>query len=319
VDGSVTLEHDMTSANGQTLANWAAIAGRWEFTEVAARYLGPGPGGAPHPVGLAKGAPRFRDGTIECRVKLARIEKTSGGFFFGFKSEEDTYFAAALGSYDRAYSVLEFQPGAGWFRVASTGWLSNLTANVAYHLRVSVTGQSIRVTVNDIEVLTTVAPSPLDGTGFGLFTWDDAEVEFTDVRISGTTPRIFVIMPFSEPYETLYRDVIQPVAKRLEFDIVRVDEIVGPGMIIADIQRQIESAHAVVAEISSHNPNVYYELGYAHALHKPAVLLWRRQQDQAMPFDVSGYRAIFYDDSNGGKKTVERNLEQHLGAILGAA
>jgi hypothetical protein len=81
--------------------------------------------------------------------------------------------------------------------------------------------------------------------------------------------------------------------------------------------RLAEQAHAVVAEISTPNPNVFYELGYAHALRKPAILLFRRQEGEAMPFDVSGYRAIFYDDTIGGKKGVERSLEQHLKAILG--
>jgi hypothetical protein len=72
-----------------------------------------------------------------------------------------------------------------------------------------------------------------------------------------------------------------------------------------------------VAEITTHNPNVFYELGYAHALRKPALLLVRRQEGETMPFDIRGYRAIFYDDSIGGKKTVERNLKQHLRAIRG--
>ena len=84
-----------------------------------------------------------------------------------------------------------------------------------------------------------------------------------------------------------------------------------------DIQRQIEDSEAVVAEISTQNPNVFYELGYAHALRKPAILLVRGEEVKTMPFDVRSYRAIVYDDSIGGKKRVERNLEQHLKAILG--
>ena len=52
-------------------------------------------------------------------------------------------------------------------------------------------------------------------------------------------------------------------------------------------------------------------------LRKPAVLLVRGQEGQAMPFDIRGSRAIFYDDSIGGKKTVERKLRQHLKAVLG--
>jgi len=46
-------------------------------------------------------------------------------------------------------------------------------------------------------------------------------------------------------------------------------------------------------------------------------LPWVRRQDgEKMPFDIRSYRAIFYDDSIGGKKTVETNLRQHINAIL---
>jgi hypothetical protein len=61
--------------------------------------------------------------------------------------------------------------------------------------------------------------------------------------------------------------------------------------------------------------NVFYELGYAHALGKPAVLLIRRESGRDIPFDIRGYRAIVYDDSISGKKIVERNLAQHLRAV----
>lgn len=124
-------------------------------------------------------------------------------------------------------------------------------------------------------------------------------------------------MPFAEPFDTLYREVIKPVAKELAFGINRVDEIQAPGIILDDIQRQIAESHAVVAEVSSRNPNVFYELGFAHALGKPAVILVRRDDAASMPFDIRGYRAIFYDDSIGGKRKVENLLRQHLTAVVG--
>ena len=72
-------------------------------------------------------------------------------------------------------------------------------------------------------------------------------------------------------------------------------------------------SEVVIAEISSSNANVFYELGYAHALDKPTVLLARR--GEVLPFDVSGYRVIFYDDTIGGKSEVEATLDQHLANI----
>jgi hypothetical protein len=60
---------------------------------------------------------------------------------------------------------------------------------------------------------------------------------------------------------------------------------------------------------------VFYEVGYAHAIAKPTVLL--AQTDTPLPFDVSGFRVIFYTDSIAGKRIVERELRLHLQSILG--
>jgi hypothetical protein len=122
-------------------------------------------------------------------------------------------------------------------------------------------------------------------------------------------------MPFVEPFNTIYRDVIQPVADESNFCVTRVDEVAGPGLILEDIRRQIEEAHVIIAEVSTRNPNVFYELGYAHALRKPAVLLAQRLQEPPLPFDISGYRAILYDDTIAGKKIVQTKLHEHLSAI----
>jgi hypothetical protein len=304
-------------ANETRIDKWAAIAGKWKFGKNIAHYLGSVPEQARWPFGLARASNRFRDGMIYSRVKLSRNEKTTAGFLVRFQSVDSPYCVAQIGGWDKAYAISEYQPGTGWIARATAGSLANLNANEPHDVKVTVIGQSISLTVDDVEVLSTTFSVPLEGTGFGLYAYDDAPVDFLDTRFIGTPPKIFVIMPFAEPFDTLYRQVINPVATELGFDVVRVDEVVGPGIIIEDIQRQIESAHAVVAEISTQNPNVFYELGYAHALRKPAILLVRRSDGSAMPFDIRSYRAIFYDDSIGGKNTVERNLQQHLTAILG--
>jgi len=306
----------MANMGPQVIEKWAAIAGRWRFSEKTAEYQGPEEPQRGPLLGLARASLPFRDGVIRSRIKLSRTEKTAGGLFLGFQSVKSLYFMATIGAFDRAYVISEFRPEVGWRLLDSAGLLSNLTKDKAYDIKVSVSGQSIRLTVDEVEVLTTVLPSPMEATGFGLYAWDDASIDFAETNVERSVPQIFVIMPFSEPFDTLYRDVIFPVARNLGFEVIRVDEIVGPGLIIEDIQRQVEGAHAVVAEISTQNPNVFYELGYAHALRKPAILLVRRQEGQVMPFDIRAYRAIFYDDSIGGKKSVEKNLEQHLRAIL---
>jgi hypothetical protein len=59
-------------------------------------------------------------------------------------------------------------------------------------------------------------------------------------------------------------------------------------------------------------------VGYALALGKPIILLaQRRASDSPLPFDLSAFRVLFYDDSIGGKPKLEAGLRQHLKQILG--
>jgi nucleoside 2-deoxyribosyltransferase len=85
-------------------------------------------------------------------------------------------------------------------------------------------------------------------------------------------------------------------------------------MILHDIAQGIVDAKVVVAEITPANQNVFYEIGYAHALGKPTILLAERGKQ--LPFDISGYRVLFYENSIAGKKQVEEGLKKHLQAIL---
>ncbi len=91
-------------------------------------------------------------------------------------------------------------------------------------------------------------------------------------------------------------------------------EVYGPGIILEDIQRDIIDAKIIVAEITPPNKNVFYELGYAHALKKPTILL--AEKDKALPFDISGFRCLFYENSIPGRRKFEEGLRKHLSAIL---
>lgn len=307
---------DLQHRNPQPVEDWAALAGRWDINAERAKYTGPDREQGRPPLGIALAGPRFRDGTVRTVATLSRNERTTAGIIFGYQSLNAPYFVAQLGAFGRAYAVSEYRPGFGWTGHADAGLLSNIPPDVPQRLSVTVAGQRVALDVNNVNVLEILLRRPLAGTGFGLFAWDDAEIEFKDTELLTEPPTAFVIMPFAEPFDTLYREVILPVAESLAYRVVRIDEVPGPGIILDDIQRQIEGAHVIVAEISTHNPNVFYELGFAHALRKPAVLLVRREEGASMPFDVRSYRAIFYDDSIGGKRNVERHLRQHLDAVV---
>lgn len=310
-----------------TIANWAEIAGRWSFSGADARYLGPSTTGLARPYGLALSDAELRDGVVRANMQLQApkssassatnetpLKGASGGILLGYQSETSNYLVAGLGAFDTAYAIWEFEAGFGWRPQATAGSIENLQPNVQYALEVTLRGQRITLVVNNVRVLDHVLPRPLTGNQLGLFAFSPSPISFQGVEVMRRQPRAFVAMPFSEPFDTFYRHVIRPKAQSLGFDVIRIDEKPGPGIIFEDIKREIEDAKVVIAEITAPNQNVFYELGYAHALNKPTILLAQRGRE--LPFDIRSYRVIFYDDTIGGKPAVERALREHLRSIL---
>ena len=124
-------------------------------------------------------------------------------------------------------------------------------------------------------------------------------------------------MQFTPQFDELFEDVIRPVCDDLEIEAYRASDIYRPGVIIQDIIEGLAESHVVIAEITPANPNVFYELGYSHALQKPTILLANREDTTSLPFDLSGFRVIFYDNTLRGKNGVESDLRRHLLAIMG--
>jgi hypothetical protein len=232
----------------------------------------------------------------------------------GFQSERARYVLVQLGAYGRAYSVAEHVPGFGWQTIENVGSAQNLVAGKDYALELRQLGQEVRLRVDGVSVLERLLPQPLTASQVGLFAWGKSGVSFSGLSIESANPLVFVAMQFGQPFDTLYQEVILPTAKTLDLKVIRIDELAGPGIIFEDIKRQIAEAKIVVAEITAPNQNVFYELGYAHALNKPTILLAQRGKE--LPFDIRSYRVIFYDDSIGGKPALERDLKKHLEAIL---
>jgi hypothetical protein len=292
---------------------WVATAGKWSF-ELNPRYEGPIQNSQVQ-YGIALSNQSLRDGSVSVKIAFSSLQNVSAGLIVGFRSENAPYVLPQLGGYSQAYAIATFEPGLGWRPVIAAGSINNLRENVPYLLEVEQQGQRIRMAVDTVPVFDHLLAAPLVGSQLGLYAWGETSIDFTEMRIERIgEPRAFVAMPFQEPYETFYREVIKPEAEQLGFRVVRIDEKAGPGIIFEDIKREIEDAQVVITEITSPNQNVFYELGYAHALNKPTVLLAQRGKE--LPFDIRSYRVIFYDDSIGGKPVVERQLREHLHSIL---
>jgi len=294
--------------------NWAAMVGSWSFGETSAHYQGPITREARPAYGLAASDVQIRDGIVRAHISFDSMEDTTGAIIVGFQSERLGYFMAALGAYNFAYSISEFDPALGWRSIASAGSILNLQPNHPYSVQVTQRGQRIGMVVDNVPIFEQVLPRPVPGKQVGLFAWGTSPVYFEDIKAQPERPRAFVAMPFIEPFNTIYREVIKPEADALGFNVIRIDEISAPGIIFEDIKREIAEAKVVIAEITAPNQNVFYELGYAHALNKPTILLAQRGKE--LPFDIRSYRVIFYEDTIGGKPVVEDILKKHLNAIL---
>ncbi|MDQ6775219.1 MAG: nucleoside 2-deoxyribosyltransferase [Actinomycetota bacterium] len=107
----------------------------------------------------------------------------------------------------------------------------------------------------------------------------------------------FVMQPFNGPLGGYYESIYKPAIEQAGMQPLRADaEIFGTGKIMDQIWRGIRSAKVLVAELTTKNPNVFYELGLAHALEKPVVLVSSNEDD--VPFDLRHIRVILYDQGD---------------------
>ncbi|HEY1579776.1 MAG TPA: hypothetical protein VGF82_22135 [Terracidiphilus sp.] len=90
--------------------------------------------------------------------------------------------------------------------------------------------------------------------------------------------------------------VITPALKEFSLKLVRADQIGKPGMIGKQVLEHILNARLVVADLSFHNPNVFYELCLRHATRQPTVQVIRSSEN--IPFDIDQYRTVKIDTSN---------------------
>lgn len=98
-------------------------------------------------------------------------------------------------------------------------------------------------------------------------------------------PRVFVIMPFADEFQSIYDELICPALD--EYVVERADSRLDQRGILAKIVSGIAEADLVIADVTATNPNVMYELGIAHALGRPTIML--SQDTSRLPFDIKAY------------------------------
>ena len=112
--------------------------------------------------------------------------------------------------------------------------------------------------------------------------------------------KCFVVSPIGDAgsdirknADQLYQHIIKPVCEKCGFEAKRVDDFNTLDSITQDILDALNEYDLVIADLTGHNPNVFFEIGYRTKSQKPIIHLKRK--GETLPFDVSAIRTFEYD------------------------
>jgi len=294
--------------------NWASISGNVDLSNNQIALL-PSPlsQAAPIPAELIPRAVvrsnlQFAQGTISLEVKLPEPDAQC---LIGLNVEQGGELYAGLNNFGALYGLAIWRDGQ-WKCLAGSGYGGTLERERWYNLTLSVRGSTLELHVDGVKV--TSAARQIQKGPVNLVLQGGGQVIVRNVEIESRPDQCFIVMQFTDEYNALYREVIRPTCEAFGYKVSRSDDIYTTGLIINDITQSIQDASIVIADITPNNPNVFYEVGYAHGIGKTTILLSDKKRER-VPFDVSGFRTLFYDNTIAGKSEVEARLKRHLEGI----
>src|SRR6476469_1468739 len=101
-------------------------------------------------------------------------------------------------------------------------------------------------------------------------------------------------MPFAASFDGVFNEIIKPALA--DFDVLRADSQLDERSILAKIITGIDNADLIVADVTLNNANVMYELGVAHTLGKPTIMI--AEDVSQLPFDIRCYSVHEYGVAN---------------------
>ena len=131
-----------------------------------------------------------------------------------------------------------------------------------------------------------------------------------DFPLRRVTHDVFVATPFDDEYTVIYSDYVVPLLRKLKLSVTRADDFASPTTITDDVFNAILCARLVIADCTGRNPNVFYEIGLAHALGKPVVLITQSVDD--IPFDVAHIRYLVYEATSEGLVKLSTRLKSAI-------
>ena len=128
--------------------------------------------------------------------------------------------------------------------------------------------------------------------------------------------KCFVIQPFDEDkFDKRFEDIFKPAINASELEPYRVDGDPSVRVTIDSIEKNIKESKICFADITSDNPNVWYELGFAFAREKDVVMVCSEERKDNFPFDIGHKQIIQYKTgSTSDYKTLGTKITQKLKA-----
>jgi hypothetical protein len=124
----------------------------------------------------------------------------------------------------------------------------------------------------------------------------------------------FIAMPFEDGFTSTFENGILPAIRESKMTAIRMDKEMFIGRIDNQIIKNIKESTLCIADISGSNPNVFYELAFAHSLNKPVIFITRDSLD-GLPFDIRQYRTIQYESSQTGNEKLRNHLKKALDSV----
>lgn len=129
---------------------------------------------------------------------------------------------------------------------------------------------------------------------------------------------VFVLMPFQDRLSTIYQSIVRSsIEDDLKMVCRRADEIKSTNPVMQDIWKSICECRIVLADLTDFNPNVMYELGIAHTIGKPSLIIYQDQDTaKKFPFDLAHIRRINYEDNAAGGAKLRSEITAHIRAMV---
>jgi hypothetical protein len=300
-----------------------------EISHVAPPQPSPSAGPTPPvvPCSLVRSSREFEQGIITweaklgdpaaaCQITLATQTAGDGDvasqptdtFVGAFPATE---FYAGLNVLGAPYGFA-VRRGNQWTLAGGAGHGFALPTDEWISLSLVVRGSSVELKVNGVKAIT--ATQTIQNGPVNVYLQSASHCAIRNVQIRDSAPICFVVMQFTDEYNALFKEVIRPVCASYGYEVIRGDDFYTSGLIIEDITQSIRESALIIADVTPDNANVFYEVGYAHGIGKPTILLSDRKREK-LPFDIAGFRTLFYDNTISGKAAVEERLKKHLDGL----